>query len=89
MTSYSGISTTGSVSDVGEANKEAKKLYKRKFLSSSVHIWKSKISWRITLSAFMTILPQAVVCAERGGRVKTQQKAINGTILTSLIKFDV
>lgn len=41
---------------MGEANKEAKKLYKRKFLSSSVHIWKSKISWRITLSAFMTIL---------------------------------
>lgn len=57
MPFQSGSSTFFELShDVTSDSVERKSLLKSRFLSAPAQIWKSRISWRITAAAFMTIL---------------------------------
>ncbi len=48
--------------------------FKRMFFSSSTQIWRSKISWRIALAAFMTILLVQTLVLNLGGIERYRQE---------------
>jgi diguanylate cyclase (GGDEF)-like protein len=56
MPSYAKSIDLGTSSDVNSPTKNKKSLFKARLMSSPSQIWKSRISWRIAASVFMTIL---------------------------------
>ncbi len=46
------------------------------FVSSSTHIWRSKVSWRIALTAFMTILLVQTLVLNMGGIERYRQEQL-------------
>ncbi len=56
MTSIPQSNYTDSAENVSEEQKKSKISFLKNSLSTSTQIWKSKLSWRITLAVFLTIL---------------------------------
>lgn len=56
MSSISNTTDTEIPSDVSTDSAHSKQAFKSRLLSSPAQIWKSRISWRIAASVFMTIL---------------------------------
>ncbi|MGH1404681.1 MAG: putative bifunctional diguanylate cyclase/phosphodiesterase [Alphaproteobacteria bacterium] len=67
---------------LGRKNADAKKAkpsaFKSIFVSSPTQIWRSKISWRIALTAFMTILLVQTLVLNLGGIEQYKQEHLSG-----------
>ncbi len=59
-------------------NKKAKSAFKSIFVASPTQIWRSKISWRIALTAFMTILLVQTLVLNLGGIEQYRQEHLSG-----------